>query len=46
MNLKPGVKKKTYKVKVDRAKKSYGVSRSLHKDMTYNQWCNIYNYVV
>jgi hypothetical protein len=26
-NLKPGVKKKTCKVKVDRVKKSYGASR-------------------
>jgi hypothetical protein len=34
-NPKSRVKKKTCKVKVDR-----------HKDMTYNQWGNIYSYVV
>ena len=36
-NPKPGVKKKTCKVKVDRVKKSYVHQGSLHKDMTYNQ---------
>jgi hypothetical protein len=43
---KPGVKNKTCKVKVDWVKKSYGAQGSLHKDKTYNQWGNIYSYVV
>ena len=36
-NPKPGVKKKTCAVKVDRVKKVMVHQGSLHKDMTYNQ---------